>query len=116
MSVKKDFDNSRWQRRPIRIVKISEKILFFQEVEVRTLELRQYFPRSEAQGEAECKGEETCLYTVFIQTNLGSLEMKYFESRCTSQQLDRICSVLKDLTGISSLINRMMIELESYRR
>ena len=40
--------------------------------------------------------------------------MKYIESRCTSQQLDRICSVLKDLTGISSLINRMMIELESY--
>ncbi len=110
MSVKKDFDISRWQRLPIRIVKISEKILFFQEVEVRTLELRQYFPSSEAQGAA------TCLYTVFIQTNLGSLEMKYIESRCNSQELDRICFVLKDLMGISSLINRMMIELESYRR
>ena len=44
MSVKKDFDNSRWQRRPIRIVKISEKILFFQEVEVRTLSLDNIFP------------------------------------------------------------------------
>ncbi len=110
MSVKKDFDISRWQRRPIRIVKISEKILFFQEVEVRSLELRQYFPRSEAQG------AETCLYTVFIQTNLGSLEMKYIESRCNSQELDRICFLLKDLIGLSSLINRMMIELESYRR
>jgi len=29
--------------------------------------------------------------------------------------LDRISSVLMDLTGISSLINRMVIELESYR-
>ena len=110
MLVKKDFDVNQWQSRPIRIVKISEKILFFQEVEVRSLELRQYFPRSEAQG------ADTCLYTVFIQTNLGSVEMKYIESRCTSQELDRICFLLKDLIGISSLINRMMIELESYRR
>ena len=109
MSVKKDFDISRWQRRPIRIVKVSEKSLFFQEVEIRTLDLRQYFPRSHAQG------TDTCLYTVFIQTNRGSLEMKYIESQCTSQELDRISSVLMDLTGISSLINRMIIELESYR-
>ena len=108
MSVKKDFDISQWQSRPIRIVKISEKILFFQEVEVKSLELRQYFPRLEAQ--------DTCLYTVFIQTNLGSVEMKYIESHCNSQELDRICFLLKDLIGISSLINRMMIELESYRR
>jgi predicted neuraminidase len=96
MSVKKDFDVSQWQSRPIRIVKISEKIL--------------YFPRSEAQD------ADTCLYTVFIQTNLGSVEMKYIESHCNSQELDRICFLLKDLIGISSLINRMMIELESYRR
>ena len=47
MSVKKDFDISQWQSRPIRIVKICEKILFFQEVEVKSLELRQYFPRLE---------------------------------------------------------------------
>ena len=110
MSVNKDFDFSRWQRRPIRIVKISEKSIFFQEVEIRTLELRQYFPRSHAQD------ADTCLYTVFIQTNIGSLEMKYIESRSTSQKLDRIGSVLMDMTGISSLINRMVIELESYRR
>ena len=110
MPVKKDFDISRWQRRPIRILKISEKILYFQEVEVKSLELRQYFPRSEAQG------ADTCLYTVSIQTNLGSVEMKYIESRCTSQELDRICFLLKDLIGIGSLINRMVIELESYRR
>jgi hypothetical protein len=109
MPLKKDFDISRWQTRPNRIVKISEKILYFQEVEVRSLELRQYFPRSGDQG------ADTCLYTVFIQTNLGSVEMKYIESRCTSQELDRICFLLKDLIGISSLINRMMIELESYR-
>jgi hypothetical protein len=110
MSVKKDFDLSQWQRWPIRIVKISEKILFFQEIEVKTLELRQYFPHSEAQD------ADTCLYTVFIQTNLGSVEMKYIESHCNSQELDKICFLLKDLIGISSLINRMMIELESYRR
>ncbi|MGA9927871.1 MAG: hypothetical protein WBP96_04640 [Nitrososphaeraceae archaeon] len=110
MLVKKDFDVNQWQSRPIRIVKISEKILFFQDVEVRSLELRQYFPRSEAQD------ADTCLYTVFIQTNLGSVEMKYIESHCNSQELDRICFLLKDLIGISSLINRMIIELESYRR
>ncbi len=110
MSAKKDFDISRWQRLPIRIVKITEKILFFQEVEVRSLELRQYFPHSEGQG------ADTCLYTVFIQTNLGSVEMKYIESRCNSQELDRVCFLLKDQIGLSSLINRMMIELESYRR
>ncbi|MGA7007951.1 MAG: hypothetical protein WBY28_12815 [Nitrososphaeraceae archaeon] len=110
MSVKKDFDVNQWQSRPIRIVKISEKILFFQEVEVKSLELRQYFPRSEAQD------ADTCLYTVLIQTNLGSVEMKYIESHCNSQELDRICFLLKDLIGISSLINRMIIELESYRR
>ncbi|MGA7141931.1 MAG: hypothetical protein WBX29_07970 [Nitrososphaeraceae archaeon] len=109
MSVKKDFDISQWQSRPIRIVKISEKILFFQEVEVKSLELRQYFPRSEAQD------ADTCLYTVFIQTNLGSVEMKYIESHCNSQELDRICFLLKDLVGLSSLINRMIIELKSYR-
>ena len=109
MSVKKDFDVSQWQRWPIRIVKISEKILYFQEVEVRSLELRQYFPRSEAQD------ANTCLYTVFIETNLGSVEMKYIESHCNSQELDRICFLLRDVIGISSLINRMMIELESYR-
>ena len=109
MSAKKDFDVSKWQRRPIRIVKISEKILFFQEVEVKSLEIRQYFPHSEVQD------ANTCLYTVFIQTNIGSVEMKYIESRCNSQELDRICFLLKDLIGISSLINRMLIELESYR-
>ena len=109
MSVKKDFDVSQWQRWPIRIVKISEKIFYFQEVEVKTLELRQYFPRSEAQD------ANTCLYTVFIETNLGSVEMKYIESHCNSQELDRICFLLKDRIGLSSLINRMMIELESYR-
>ena len=109
MSVKKDFDVSQWQRRPIRFIKISEKILFFQEVEIKSLELRQYFPRTEAQE------TDTCLYTVFIQTNLGSVEMKYIESQCNSQELDRICFLLKDRIGLSSLINRMMIELESYR-
>ncbi|MGB8101829.1 MAG: hypothetical protein WCE96_09150 [Nitrososphaeraceae archaeon] len=109
MSVKKDFDISQWQSRPIRIVKISEKTLFFQDVEVKSLELRQYFPRSEAQD------VDTCLYTVFIQTNIGSVEMKYIESHCNSQELDRICFLLKDLVGLSSLINRMIIELKSYR-
>src|SRR4029078_3238254 len=98
MSVKKDFDISRWQMRPIRIVKLSEKSLFFQEVEIRTLDLRQYFPRSHAQG------ADACVYTVFIQTDRGPIEMKYIKSHCSSQELDRISSVLMDLTGISSLI------------
>jgi len=110
MTVKKDFEFNLWKKQPARIVKVSEKILFFQEVEVRSLELRQYFPRSEDQN------TDTCLYTVFIQTNLGSLEMKYIESRCNSEELDRICFLLTDLTGISSLINRMLIELQSYGR
>jgi len=65
MSVKKDFDISQWQSRPIRIVKISEKILFFQEVEVKSLELRQYFPRLEAQD------ADTCLYTVSYKPIFG---------------------------------------------
>src|SRR4029078_8094956 len=106
MSVKKDFDVSQWQRRPIRIIKISEKILFFQEVEIKYLELRQYFPRTEAQE------TDTCLYTVFIQTNLGSVEMKYIESQCNSQKLDRIWCLFRVRIGVRTLINRMMIELE----
>lgn len=108
MSVKKDFEISLWKKDPARIVKVFDKIIIFQEMEVRSLEVRQYFPSSQDQD------KDSCLYTVFVRTNHGSVEMKYIESSCNSEELDRICFLLTDLTGINSLINRMLIELRSY--
>jgi hypothetical protein len=72
---------------------------------VTRIELRQYLERSDG------KLGDYSLITALVETDRGSVEMKYDEGFRGSDALESAATLLKQYVGLASLINRALIEL-----
>ena len=77
-----------------------------QGVVIRKIEMRQYIERKD-----ERLGDYSLL-TVLVDTDRGAVEMKYDEGFRGPDALDSAVEMLTQYTGLASLINRALIELQ----
>ena len=73
---------------------------------IKKVEMRQYIERKD-----ERLGDYSLL-TVVIDTDKGAVEMKYDEGFRGPDALDSAVAMLTQYTGLASLINRALIELQ----
>ncbi|HEY7734686.1 MAG TPA: hypothetical protein VIB07_07835 [Nitrososphaera sp.] len=73
---------------------------------ISRIELRQYIERSDA------KLGDYSLLTVLVETDRGSVEMKYDEGFRGADALESAATMLTRYVGLASLINRALIELQ----
>jgi hypothetical protein len=71
------------------------------------IEIRQY-----VQNYDHTLGEYS-LMTIRIETNKGSVELKYDEGFRGKEALEDAAALIKQYTGFAGLINRALIELQS---
>lgn len=76
-----------------------------QGVVIKTIELRQYVERNDDQ-----LGDYSLL-TAVVETDLGTVEMKYDEGFRGPDALESAVTMLTQYVGLASLINRALIEL-----
>jgi hypothetical protein len=74
---------------------------------IARVELRQYMERAD-----ERLGDYSLL-TVFVETDRGSVEMKYDEGFRGPDAFESAVTMLTQFTGLAALINRALIELGS---
>lgn len=102
-----DVDPVRTRRRPDK-----SKVLLIggtqqnQDITIKKIEMRQYIERKD-----ERLGEYTLL-TVLVETDKGTVEMKYDEGYRGSDALDSAVIMLTQYVGLAALINRAVIELQ----
>ena len=73
---------------------------------IKTIELRQYVERNDDQ-----LGDYSLL-TAVVETDLGTVEMKYDEGFRGPDALESAVTMLTQYVGLASLINRALIELQ----
>lgn len=73
---------------------------------ITRIELRRYVERKE-----ERLGDYSLL-TVLVETDRGSVEMKYDEGFRGQDALDSAANMLRQHVGLAALINRALIELQ----
>jgi hypothetical protein len=73
---------------------------------IRGVEIRQYIERREA------RLGDYSLLTVVVETDRGTAEMKYDEGFKGPDALESAVTMLTKYVGLSSLINRALIELQ----
>ncbi len=73
---------------------------------IKKIEMRQYVERKDRD-----LGDYSLL-TVVVDTDRGEVEMKYDEGFRGSDALDSAVTMLMQYTGLASLINRALIELQ----
>ena len=74
---------------------------------VRRVEMRQYLERTD-----DDKLGDYSLLTVIVETDKGAVEMKYDEGFRGPDALESAVAMLTQYVGLSSLINRALIELQ----
>jgi hypothetical protein len=73
---------------------------------IQKIEMRQYVERRD-----EKRGDYSLLTTV-VETDRGSVEMKYDEGFRGPDALESAVTMLTQYVGLASLINRALIELQ----
>jgi hypothetical protein len=72
---------------------------------IKKIEMHQYIERTDE------KLGDYSLLTVIVETDRGSVEMKYDEGFRSPDALESAVTMLTQYTGLSSLINRALIAL-----
>jgi hypothetical protein len=104
-----DIAPSRISRPPDRLKVLLEKSSQKnQGVVIKKIELRQYVERYDYQ-----LGDYSLL-TAVVETDLGTVEMKYDEGFRGSDALESAVTMLTQYVGFASLINRALIELQRH--
>ena len=104
-----DIDPDRISRPPDRLkVLLSEGSQQNQGFTIKMIEIRQYIERTD-----ELLGEYYIL-TAVIETDKGTVEMKYDEGFRGQDALDSTVTMLTQYVGLSALINRALIELQRF--
>ena len=81
---------------------------------VNRVELRCYSmvpPKRSDAHEGPESGADYFLLTAFVETDKGTVEMKYLEGRGGQELFDNAFNFLQQYSGVSSLVNRAVIEL-----
>jgi hypothetical protein len=104
-----DIDPDRISRPPDRLkVLLAQGSQQNQGFTIRRIEIRQYIERTD-----ELLGEYSLL-TAVIETDKGTVEMKYDEGFRGNDALDSTVTMLTQYVGLSALINRALIELQRF--
>ncbi|MCI0557708.1 MAG: hypothetical protein MN733_04380 [Nitrososphaera sp.] len=103
---KSDIESGRTAGTPEKSVSLMKGKMKNQGYTINGIELRQYVERKD-----ERLGEYSLL-TVVVETDRGSVEMKYDEGFRGPDALESAASMLTQYVGLASLINRALIELE----
>ena len=108
MSKKSDLDLKRIQGNPYKsFIILTEGKNENQGFIIEHIELRQYIEkRDPALGDYS-------LITVLLQTNKGTIEMKYDEGFRGNDAIESAATMLTQYIGFAALINRALIELQS---
>lgn len=108
MSKKSDMDLKRIQNNPYKsIILLTDGKNENQGFIIEHIELRQYIEkRDPALGNYS-------LITAIIQTNKGTVEMKYDEGFRGNDAIESAATILRQHLGFAALINRALIELQS---
>lgn len=102
-----DIDPGRISRPPDRSIVLLEKgSQKNQGFVIKTIEMRQYVERRDDQ-----LGDYSLL-TVVVETDVGTVEMKYDEGFRGPDALESAVTILTQYLGLASLINRALIELQ----
>ena len=102
---KNDVDPDRVERLPDNVTVLFHGSMQNQGYVITSIELRQYLERRDG------KLGDYSLITVLVETDRGSVEMKYDEGFRGSDALESAATLLKQYVGLASLINRALIEL-----
>jgi hypothetical protein len=101
-----DIDSGRISRPPDRAkVLLARGTQKNQGFVIKQIEMRQYVERKD-----DRLGEYSLL-TVLVETDKGTIEMKYDEGFRGPDALDSAVTMLTQYVGLASLINRALIEL-----
>ena len=101
-----DLDPARMSREPDETAVVFEGRLESQGHIVNRIELKRFVEKID-----DARGEYSLL-VVQLDTEIGTIEMKYDEGFRGRDALDSALHLLIQFTGLSSLVNRAMIELE----
>lgn len=104
--MKTDIEPGRIVAPPAKRGVIFEGTMESQGHSIRKMELRQYVERTD-----ERLGVYS-LITILVETDRGSVEMKYDEGFRGDGALEAAATFLKEYAGIATVINRALIELE----
>ncbi len=105
--MKGDIDQGRIGRPPDNMkVLLSEGSHESEGIVIKKIEMRQYVERKDAH-----LGDYSLL-TVMLETNKGTVEMKYDEGFRGQNALESAATNLMQYVGLASLINRALIELQ----
>ena len=111
-----DLENERLSKTPCEIHTVFSGSLMNQGYTISLIELRKYVDLRQQGNDdqyTESTDSQNFLITAFIVTDKGSIEMKYLEGSNVPQSLESVASFLLNYAGISSLVNRGLIELMS---
>jgi hypothetical protein len=103
---KTDIEQGRTDRSPDNSITLMDQTMLNQGFKVKHVEMRQYVER-----EDELRGKYSLL-TVLVETDKGTVEMKYDEGFKGPDALESAANALAKYVGIASLINRALIELQ----
>lgn len=111
-----DLDNGRLSKTPREIHTVFSGSLMNQGYTISLIELRKYVDLRQQGNDGQytqSTDSQNFLITAFIVTDKGSIEMKYLEGSNVPPSLESVASFLLNYAGISSLVNRGLIELMS---
>ena len=111
-----DVDPGRISAPPVEARIIFEGLLPLQGFQVQRVELRRYAQQELPAREGNELGEarqEVSLITAVVETDRGTAEMKYIEGVGGKDLIDTAEKMLKGYSGLSSLVNRALLELVS---
>jgi hypothetical protein len=104
-NTKTDIDSKRINHPPDKSATLFEGRMENQGFVVMRVDLRQYLEHKD-----DRLGEYSLL-TVLVETDRGSVEMKYDEGYRGRDALESATAFLREYVGLSALINRALIEL-----
>ena len=102
---KTDVSAGRIDRQPDNSTVLFQGKMQNQGYDITRIELRQYVERKDIE-----LGDYSLL-TALVETDKGSVEMKYDEGFRGGDALESTATMLKQYVGLASLINRALIEL-----
>jgi hypothetical protein len=111
-----DLENERLSKTPCEIYTVFAGSLMNQGYTISQIQLRKYVDlRRQGNDDqyTQSVDSQNFLITAFIVTDKGSIEMKYLEGPNVPPSLESVASFLLNYAGISSLVNRGLIELMS---
>jgi hypothetical protein len=106
MTFKRDSELNHWNNDPVRSITILKKYVIDGR-DVNNFEIRQYTH--------ECSHQKHhTVYTIYLETNDSKIETRYNQgTQMSENNIETIAQSITNFNGVYSIINRLLIELDS---